>query len=155
MYFIVEDLSTWNFFILAWKELAFFFKKQVSLHELTSWKHETLKQVSICNEYDKIPGWWTFFSFPNGFSNLSNSRFRSLIGWIQAIKLRKREFDRLEKIWQFYQPSSCLSKKKRLFYLILRGKTLFFLFFFKKNKQKRSKSTRQTHFLKMSQTSFI
>ena len=72
-----------------------------------------------------------FFSFPNGFSNLSNSRFRSLIGWIQAIKLRKREFDRLEKIWQFYQPSSCLLKKKRLFYLILRGKTLF-LFFQKK-----------------------
>ena len=30
----------------------------------------------------------TFFSFPNGFSNLSNSRFRSLIGRIQAIKLR-------------------------------------------------------------------
>ena len=44
---------------------------------------------------------------------------------------KKREFDRLEKIWQFYQPSSCLSKKKRLFYLILRGKT-HFLFFFKK-----------------------
>ena len=39
----------------------------------------------------------TFFSFPNGFSNLSNSRFRSLIAWIQPIKLRKREFDRLEK----------------------------------------------------------
>ena len=30
--------------------------------------------------------------------------FEVLIGWIQAIKLRKREFDRLEKIWQFYQP---------------------------------------------------
>ena len=42
---------------------------------------------------------------------------------------KKREFDRLEKIWQFYQPSSCLSKKKRLFYLILRGKTLFLFFF--------------------------
>ena len=39
---------------------------------------------------------------------------------------KKREFDRLEKIWQIYQPSSCLSKKKRLFWLILRGKTLFF-----------------------------
>ena len=62
---------------------------------------------------------------------------------------KKREFDRLEKIWQFYQPSSCLSKKKRLFLLILRDKTLFFF------KKKRSKSTRQTHFLKMSQTSFI
>ena len=37
----------------------------------------------------------------------------------------------MEKIWQFYQPSSCLSKKKRLFYLILRGKTLFI----KKNAQ--------------------
>ena len=36
------------------------------------------------------------------------------------------KFDRLEKIWQFYQPSSCLLKKKRLFLLILRGKTLFF-----------------------------
>ena len=36
------------------------------------------------------------------FSNLSNSRFRSLIGWIQAIKLRKREFDRLEKIQHIY-----------------------------------------------------
>ena len=81
---------------------TWFFEKQVSLHELTSWKHETLKQVSICNEYEKIPGWWTFFSFPNGFSNLSNSRFRSLIGWIQAIKLRKREFDRLEKTRRFY-----------------------------------------------------
>ena len=31
------------------------------------------------------------------FSNLSNSRFRILIAWIQPIKLRKREFDRLEK----------------------------------------------------------
>ena len=41
--------------------------------------------------------------------------FRTLIGWSQAIKLRKREFDRLEKIWQFYQSSSCLSKKKRMF----------------------------------------
>ena len=35
--------------------------------------------------------------------------------WIQPIKLRKREFDRLEKIWKFYQPLSCLSKQKRLF----------------------------------------
>ena len=64
----------------------------------------------------------------------------------------KREFDRLEKIWQFYQPSSCLSKKKRLFLLILQGKTPFFCFF---KQKKRSKSTRQTYFLKMSQTSFI
>ena len=36
-------------------------------------------------------------SCADGFSNLSNSRFRSLIAWIQPIKLRKREFDRLEK----------------------------------------------------------
>ena len=64
----------------------------------------------------------TFFSFPNGFSNLSNSRFRSLIGWIQAIKLRKREFDRLEKIQHFYQLH--LAYRKRLFQPILRGKTL-------------------------------
>ena len=47
------------------------------------------------------------------FSNLSNSRFRSLIGWIQAIKLRKREFDRLEKIQHSYQLTSCLLKKQR------------------------------------------
>ena len=67
----------------------------------------------------------TFFSFPNGFSNLSNSRFRSLIGWIQAIKLRKREFDRLEKIQHFYQLHLAY-RKKRLFQPILRGKTLFF-----------------------------
>ena len=31
-------------------------KKQVGLHEFTSWKNETLKQVSSCNEYGKIPG---------------------------------------------------------------------------------------------------
>ena len=48
-----------------------------------------------------------------GFSNLSNSRFRSLIAWIQPMKLRKREFDRLEKIRQFYQPSFCPSKIQR------------------------------------------
>ena len=37
-------------------------------------------------------GLMKLFMFPNGFSNLSNSRFfRSLIGWIQAIKLRKNE----------------------------------------------------------------
>ena len=58
-------------------------------------------------------GLMNLFSFPNGFSNLSNSRFRSLIGWIQAIKLRKREFDRLEKIQQSYQLTSCLSKMQR------------------------------------------
>ena len=28
---------------------------------------------------------------------------------------KKQEIDRLEKIWQFYEPSSYLSKKKRLF----------------------------------------
>ena len=44
---------------------------------------------------------------------VSNSRFRSLIGWIQAIKLRKREFDRLEKIQQSYQITFCLSKMQR------------------------------------------
>ena len=33
---------------------------------------------------------------------LWNSRFRNLIAWIQPIKLHKREFDRLEKIQQFY-----------------------------------------------------
>ena len=69
----------------------------------------------------------TFYVSQRLFQPIEFSFFRSLIAWIQPIKLRKkREFDRLEKIWQFYQPSSCLSKKKRLFYLILRGKTLFF-----------------------------
>ena len=38
---------------------------------------------------------------------------------------KKREFDKLEKIRQFYQPSSCLSKKKRLFQFIFPGKTYF------------------------------
>lgn len=37
-------------------------------------------------------------SFTDGFSNLSNSPFRSLLGWIQRIKLRKVEFDRLENL---------------------------------------------------------
>ena len=88
----------------------------------------------------------TFFSFPNGFSNLSNSRFRSLIGWIQAIKLRKREFDRLEKIQPSYQLTSCLSKMQRknevmiVFCFFYKQKTSFF--------QKHSKSARQTHFFK-------
>ena len=36
------------------------------------------------------------------FSNLSNSRFRSLIALIQRIQLRKREFDRLEETRHFY-----------------------------------------------------
>ena len=47
------------------------------------------------------------------FFNLSNFRFRSLIGWIQTIKLRKREFDRQEKIQQFYQLTSCLLEMQR------------------------------------------
>ena len=47
-------------------------------------------------------GLMNLFSFLNGFSNLSNSRFRSLISWIRPIKLRKWEFDMLEKIWKFY-----------------------------------------------------
>ena len=78
------------------------------------------------------------------FSNLSNSRFRSLIGWIQAITLRKREFDRLEKIQQSYQLISCLRKSngrtqlRSFFGFFTRQKQLFF--------QKHSKSARQTHF---------
>ena len=48
-----------------------------------------------------------------GSFNLSNFRCRGLIGWIQAIKLRKREFDRFETIRQFYELVSCLSKMKR------------------------------------------
>ena len=83
------------------------------------------------------------------FQPLEFSLVRSLIGWIQDIKLRKREFDRLEKIWQFYQPSSCLSKKKCLFLAYFTKQNFFFY------KKKRSKSTRQTHFFKMNQTSFI
>ena len=66
----------------------------------------------------------TFYVSQRLFQPIEFSLFRSLIGWIQAIKLRKRELDSLEKIWQFYQPSSCLSKKMRLFLLILRSKTL-------------------------------
>ena len=54
----------------------------------------------------------------------SLSKFDNLDPTYQTSK--KRELDRLETIWQFYQPSSCLSKKKRLFYPILRDKTLFF-----------------------------
>ena len=42
-----------------------------------------------------------------------------------------------------------MSKKKRLFLLILRGEALFVC-----KKKKRSKSTRQTHFFKISRTSF-
>ena len=60
----------------------------------------------------------------------------------QAIKLRKREFDRLEKIQQFYQLTSCLLKMQRktrsFFGFFTRQKTSFF--------QKHSKSASQTHF---------
>ena len=75
---------------------------------------------------------------------LAFSKFDRLDPSYQTSK--KREFDGLEKIWQFYQPSSYLSKKKRLFLLILGGKTLF-------SKKRRSELTLQTHFFKMSQTS--
>ena len=51
-------------------------------------------------------------SFPT-YRILVFSKFDRLDPSYQTSK--KREFDRLEKIWQFYQPSSCLSKKKRLF----------------------------------------
>ena len=57
----------------------------------------------------------TFYVSQRLFQPIEFSFFRSLIAWIQPIKLRKREFGRLEKIRQFYQSSSCLSKKKRLF----------------------------------------
>ena len=83
-------------------------------------------KFSICNEYEKIPGWWNFLCFTTAFPTyriLVFSKFDRLDPSYQTSK--KREFDRLEKIWQFYQPSSCLLKKKRLFYLILRGKTHF------------------------------
>jgi len=50
---------------------------------------------------------------PNLFQPIEFSFFRSLIAWIQPTKLRKREFDRLEKIQQSYQLTSCLSKKQR------------------------------------------
>ena len=53
------------------------------------------------------------------------------MGWIQAIKLRKREIDSLEKIWQFYQPSSCLSEKA----FVLAHFTRQNIFFFKKKAQ--------------------
>ena len=70
-------------------------------------------------------GLMKLFMIHNGFSNLSNSRFFEFDRLDPSYQTsKKREFDRLEKIWQFYQPSSCLSKKKRLFLLILRGKTL-------------------------------
>ena len=42
-------------------------------------------------------------TFSIGKMKADKTRFRSLIDWIQPIKLRKREFDRLEKIQQFYQ----------------------------------------------------
>ena len=61
-------------------------------------------------------GLMKLFMFPNGFSTyriLVFSTFDRLDPSYQTSK--KREFDRLEKIWQFYQPSSCLSKKIRLF----------------------------------------
>ena len=81
----------------------------------------------------------------HGFPNLANSRFRSLMAWIQAIKLRKREFNRLEKIQQFYQLTSCLSKTQR------KNEVTIVFDFFKSQKrsffQKHSKSARQTHFL--------
>ena len=63
---------------------------------------------------------------------------------IQFIKLRKGEFDRLEKIQQFYQLTSCLLKMQLknevtiVFWFFHTPKTSFF--------QKHSKSTRQTHF---------
>ena len=52
------------------------------------------------------------------WNELKQTLFIRQARW-RLIKLRKREFDRLERIWQFYQPSSCLSKKKRLFLPIL------------------------------------
>ena len=70
--------------------------------------------------------WWDCWIF----SNLSNSRFRSLIGWIQLIKLRKREFDRLEKIQQSYQLTSCLSKMQR------KNEVTIVFWFFHKQKNK-------------------
>ena len=51
----------------------------------------------------------------NAFSSIGKMKLIKMLNIFQPIKLRKREFDRLEKIWQIYQPSSCLSKKKRLF----------------------------------------
>jgi len=47
-------------------------------------------------------------SFPT-YRILVFSKFDSLDPTYQTSK--KQEFDRLEKNWQFYQPSSCLSKK--------------------------------------------
>ena len=45
-------------------------------------------------------GLMKLFCFPTAFRTYR--RFRVLIGWIQVIKLRKREFDRLEKTTQFH-----------------------------------------------------
>ena len=49
------------------------------------------KRIATLFFHDKIAK-----SFRN--SSISNSRFRSWIGWIQAIRSRKRRFDTLEKI---------------------------------------------------------
>ena len=54
---------------------------------------ETFSLLSVYLNYKfglGLPSFYLFFSL---FKSISNSRFRSLIGWIQAIKLRKREFD--------------------------------------------------------------
>ena len=69
--------------------------------------HLRLKRSSLLNVYLNCK-----FEISLLTSHLFFSLF-NLIGWIQAIKLRKREFDRLEKIQQFYQLTSCLLKMQR------------------------------------------
>ena len=74
-------------------------KKENHVHQ--SFQIVGLIEILVVGNHSKF-GVYFIQRFLRPFSNLSNSRFRSLIDWIQPIRLRKREFDRLEKSRQFY-----------------------------------------------------
>ena len=69
-------------------------------------------------------GLMKLFMIHNGFSNLSNSRFFEFDRLDPSYQTsKKREFDRLEKIWQFYQPSILPIEEKAFVLSHLRDKT--------------------------------
>ena len=90
----------------------------------------------------------TFYVSQRFFQPIEFSFFRSLIGWIQAIKLRENENSiGWKRFGSFISLHLAYGRKSVCFISFHEATHLF--------KKKRSKSTRQTHFLKMSQTSFI
>ena len=98
----------------------------------------------------------TFYVSQRLFQPIEFSLFRSLIGWIQAIKLRKSENSiGWKRFGSFISLHLAYRRKSVCFISFYEAKHFFFVFVFFQKKEKRSKSTRQTHFFKMSQTSFI